>query len=283
MRATRTWCFVLLVATAAGWLVEPHVRPALRGHGWHGPPPPPRPTSPLGTTFSYDEFDNRILQLTLPSPTHLGPTFEQALAGIAVGMHRDELVVDWDALASAGVQRNAPVTIEAGQMTCAGALMCVLAAVDPVKLDPGFEISRGVIHVTTRERLEYDAMYEYDVADLLPSPDRDTDAYRNSLDSLTNRIEAEALPSSWTDRGGRTGGIAADGAKLQISQTQTGHVQVAYVLERLRWRHGLLHYLQCIATAAAIAGVLAFGASWLAAHRLSRRRKIGAFPVITAE
>jgi hypothetical protein len=256
-------------------LVEPHVRPALRGHGWQGPQAPPPPTAPFGSPHNGLEFNEDILSQTFPSPTRLGPTFKRALAGFAVGMRQgaDDIVVDWDALRGVGVAPDAPVDLAASGIRRGDALMSVLAAADPVKLDAGFGMDwGGVIHVTTRERLDYNPMYEYDVADLLPPPDRDAGGYRTSLNALTGRIESEAAPGSWIDRGGRTGAIAPEGTKLLISQTTARHEQVAYVLERLRWRRGLLRYIGCIFAAVGTAGVLAFATSSLFGRSLARRR-----------
>lgn len=136
---------------------------------------------------------------------------------------RTTLVVDWAAVAGAGVRPDAPATLRAHEEPLSEALVSLLT---PLGLT--YRIAAPeVLEVTTRKavaaRLELEF---YPVRDLVVPGD--------TGEALCNRVKAEIAPESWSDAGG-PGVIVFDPPSACLLVLQSQHTQVRVELLLAKW------------------------------------------------
>lgn len=159
--------------------------------------------------------------------------------------------VDWQALAAAGIDRNATVTARVRASTLAKALDVILLTVGDGKAEIGFAVEQGAIRVSTRNELEGPPVTRvYEVRDLItvppdaapagdPPPEPDPDALPPGTAARRRKVTADVIelimdtvdPDSWS-KGGAT--IREHGGQLIVRANEVNQVQIAALLGQLR-------------------------------------------------
>ncbi|HVT83296.1 MAG TPA: hypothetical protein VHM90_21835 [Phycisphaerae bacterium] len=141
------------------------------------------------------------------------------------------MVVNWNALQTCGVDRNTPVTANLKNVTFEKALATVLsqvAAGQPGPLD--YSVSGGVLNISSRDEISSQtSVRNYDVRRLLANKPNIPAA----VEELTALIKRTAQPDSWRDNGGTAGAISYNNGTLIITQNYHGHKAVAALLATL--------------------------------------------------
>ena len=136
------------------------------------------------------------------------------------------VVVEWGQLESAGIDRNAPVTLRVKNVKFGRALDLVLSgAAAGVPL--GYAVDGNVIRISTRDHLDsVTAVRVYDVRDIIAS--------EVQVQDLTQLITESVDPDSWRDSGGSVGVIRPTRNKLVVTQTPMNHREIRSLLQKLR-------------------------------------------------
>jgi len=148
--------------------------------------------------------------------------------------------VDWDALAKAGISRDAPVTARLHDIKFSKVLDLIFKSVETADVKLGYRIINGVLMVSTRPALsKFDMTSNYDIADLLflsPGATPSEADRANRLDELKKYITDNVDTNSWKDNGGYVGTISEGSAKnvLVISQTPENQRAIRLLLAKLR-------------------------------------------------
>ena len=137
------------------------------------------------------------------------------------------LVVEWRALESAGVDRNAPVSLRVRNIKFSRALDLVLSAVGGGTVPLGYTLDGNVIRVSTGEHLD-------SITDVRAYDVRDITAREVPMNDLTKLLTESVAPDSWRDAGGSVGVIRPTRNKLVVTQTPMNHRQIRSVLQMLR-------------------------------------------------
>lgn len=154
---------------------------------------------------------------------------EQPLGDIATFLedrHKIEVELDTQALDTAGVTVDTPVTIDVEGITLRSALDLMLRTIELT-----WCIRGSVLLVTTQEEVESELVTQvYDVRRFLYYTDKQGNRKR-SADPLLDVITSHIQPTSWTDVGG-TGAIDVLGDTAVVSQTrdvlrETGQLMAA--------------------------------------------------------
>jgi hypothetical protein len=289
---------LLTGVTLASLLLALYLWRPLLGDYALGPPhpAPPPPPAPADTPVPATDFDR------LP----LADAFDRLRA--ASGKN---LFVNWRALEASGIQKNHPVSLHTPAGLLDHALRRLLdhaqSAHPGTRLD--FTADEGVLTVSTYDDLARNTVTRvYDVRDLVrfdsatsrtatsvpsnwpgfvPPPFRASALYsRWTIDTLfvpglrdePSRIAALATeirsavdPSSWRDAGGRIGTLRAMNGQLIVQTTDANQLEVAYALERHRWRLGAAAF--AARTAAILLPALTLTSLLLIVTHVRRRRR----------
>ena len=188
--------------------------------------------------------------------------------------HDLNVIVNWTDLRNAGVQPNAPISLQLPQeITLKRALEEVLDQAGGGVVDLGYEVRDGVLSIATQQHLDqrtYTAVY--DIHDLLMETPNYNDAPTMAVGREHERHQQRALygdrpwlfgdddddegdrdpgatrrvrelielistavaPDSWRDAGGSVGSIMEFNGQLVITQNSAGHSQISGLLDKLR-------------------------------------------------
>ncbi len=155
----------------------------------------------------------------------------------------DSIAVNWPAMQSAGIDRNASVTVDLTAVAANRALQEVLAIVgaDTVRLH--YILDGGVVTVSTPDDLvsqKYQMVRVYDIRDMI---DFDSTQYpfeleqsllQNRIDNLIDTVKSAVEPDTWRDNGGTVGSIEVRNGKLIVNQTGENQEAVLRLLAQLR-------------------------------------------------
>jgi beta-lactamase regulating signal transducer with metallopeptidase domain len=133
------------------------------------------------------------------------------------------IFINWSDLESAGISKDAAVTMRVRNVTFAKGLDLILESVS-TNPELTYTVEGGVIEISTAARAEKKVVVQtYDVSRLAK-----TDA---EMDSVKKLIVGTVDPSSWQDNGGPTGSIVQFKSKLVICQTPTNHQKIVAILQ----------------------------------------------------
>ncbi len=123
------------------------------------------------------------------------------------------IVVNWNALEGAGVEKSTPVTLHLSDVAFKTVLRTVLNQAG-ASASLGYSISHGVIYISTEDQLSKQTVVRvYDIQDLLVQP-----PYFGSFPSFNLQ---SATSSGQTQINGGSGGLGGGGAQQQGSLFQT--------------------------------------------------------------
>ncbi|MBI4718504.1 MAG: hypothetical protein HY763_11910 [Planctomycetes bacterium] len=188
--------------------------------------------------------------------------------------HQLNIIVNWNDLQRAGVDRNAPIELVLpNEITLKKVLTEVLDQAGAGSADVDFDVADGAITVATRQHLDRETFAKvYDISDLLMDVPSFRDAPNLDLRHTTSRtppaaeqgalpwkygdddddepesdpqrldrvqkviqlIEETVAPDSWRDRGGSIGTIKEINGQLVITQNAAAHRTITGLLDRLR-------------------------------------------------
>jgi beta-lactamase regulating signal transducer with metallopeptidase domain len=149
------------------------------------------------------------------------------------------LVVQWRALESAGIDRSTPVTVELRNIPAGNVLRHILQDVGGSSVRLGMMIDGGTLIVSTEEDVSMHVKTVlYDVSDLIVAPDgklfSTDEAREKKVSDLVRLIQDSISSETWKDNGGTIGYIREFNNKLVIVQSTENHRQIALLLARLR-------------------------------------------------
>lgn len=176
-----------------------------------------------------------------------GITVEQAFDHLR-NQTRANLVVQWQALASIGINRDDVVKLRLWDVTLERALAVMLAAVSNDSVSVGYIGEDGIITVSTTDQFRgQQPMRVYDVRDVIVSMRQgDDDVYRPTgeedtakttneyVEELVTYIRDTIDPDSWRDNGGSVGSLRYWSGRLWIEQTPANHNRIEQRLEEIR-------------------------------------------------
>jgi hypothetical protein len=278
----------ILAALAACVIAHGLWKPLLGGQPF-GPP------RPWPTTAPSPAVDLRLSRIVSPSKfagQRLDPVimFVRDIGGLWQSLH-----VDWDALKSAGVNRDTPVNGGWGEGTLAAALRTVLDNVAPdSRLATVSDANMTLI--TTRAQADAGVIPRaHEVRDLLPDvypldrrrkrggggtsggylPDlREPPlppAAAAEADAFVRSIQESVDPESWRSHGGVGHIEVVDGA-LVVFNTPRAQASIAQYLDRQRWLPGAKAFaLRSIALIVVTLAASNLALSLLRRHRRRRR------------
>jgi hypothetical protein len=199
------------------------------------------------------------LDRTLPELKFDAAAFSDVMESLRDQTHLN-LLVDWRALESAGIDRNTPVTTRVRNVKFSKALRIILDHVggDTVKL--GYAIDGNVLNVSTADALAKDTVTRvYDIRDLIieipnfteapnfsigdahypqsrPSkqPVSEDDRRAERIKEITDLVKETVDADSWRENGGSVGSIRVLQGQLIVTQTQENQNALVTLLEQLR-------------------------------------------------
>jgi hypothetical protein len=163
--------------------------------------------------------------------------------------------VNWLALETVAIERNAEVDLKLTDASLAMILECLLRNLEGGETELGFHIKNDVIMVSTKEDLSRCTIVRiYDVGDLINSDNTRTSIYHpghggdlfgeqepswkhielNGTGVLSKVVQELVEPNSWRYAGGNVGTLDATGVRLFIRQTPECHRQIEALLSTLR-------------------------------------------------
>jgi hypothetical protein len=161
------------------------------------------------------------------------------------------IFVNWRALESEGIDRQAPVTTRLRDVKFAKALNVVLEEVGGGNVKLGYVVDDGVITISTQEDLAKNTLtrvYDIrellaDVPDYIPEPEAKpapaTQPQSNKVEQITSLIQETVEPELWRDNGGKIAAIRELSGQLIITATPEMHEQIAQLLIQLREGRGI--------------------------------------------
>ena len=180
--------------------------------------------------------------------------FEAVLGQLAARGGIDILVV-WNDLEAAGVDRDTPVTLVLKSETpLRNALQIILEQAGEGEVELGFSVNEGVVTVATRELLDQDLYTEvYSVHSLLRAAPRrylqraqvrqgdeggpltvaEPSPEEQRADDLLDLIRATVAPDSWRTEGGAAASADIAGGLLVVRQSGAAHQAIAELLHKL--------------------------------------------------
>jgi hypothetical protein len=197
----------------------------------------PRPTAPpapsddgaLPSGVSDEDVDQALLATLdrkLPEVSFSGAPISEVIDFLR-DVSGANLVVEWRVLESAGIDRNAPVTLRAKNVKFGRVLDLVLSGVAGGTVPLGYSVDDNIIRVSTGEDLDrVTDVRAYDVRDIVPA--------ELPMDDLAKMIVETVAPDSWKDNGGSVGMLRQSKHKLVVTQTPTNPRQIRSVLKMLR-------------------------------------------------
>jgi len=153
------------------------------------------------------------------------------------------IIVEWPALASAGIGKDAPVTARLRDVKVSKALQLVFKSVDGEDDDHklAYCVTNGGIVVTSRRRpgmKEFRVTRSYDVSFLFvgAAPATDPIELANRVKDIKNYVTDNVDTATWKDNGGDLGEISLDERKhvLIVTQMPDSQRKVRSVLDSLR-------------------------------------------------
>ena len=138
----------------------------------------------------------------------------------------------------ASISEDTPVTLRvANPTTVRSVLNVVLTQMAGGETELNFEVSGGMIHVSTKEDLcRRTVVRVYDYRDLIDEARRRGPQYdkEDPLERLIQLIQETVDPESWRSAGGNVGQINTFGGLIIVDQTTTAHDQIYNLLEIIR-------------------------------------------------
>ena len=183
---------------------------------------------------------------------------------------RSNIVTNWAALEFADIKRDQAVSMSLHDVSLGAAIRVLLEIVGGGETELAYEISDGVIWISTREDLSrrtvtavhdcddllnvetklladyinrvIEAVAEAGGRDLLKNPEAAERVVRAAVTELTDDLASELIeliqqtvdPESWRSTGGNVGSIQLFGDRLVVVQTVSAQREIANLLERLR-------------------------------------------------
>jgi hypothetical protein len=151
---------------------------------------------------------------------------------------RVNLLVEWRELEAAGIERNAPVTLQLRRVTLEQTLEHILKDVGGGSVRMEYMIDKGAIVISTEDALAARTQVVfYEVKDLMRNADGKAlggEELAAKTKSLIKLVQDFVSPDSWKDNGGSVGTIAEFNGKLIVTQTPKNHQQVEWLLTKLR-------------------------------------------------
>lgn len=147
------------------------------------------------------------------------------------------MTVRWGVLESAGLDRKAPVSFKARNVTVEQALDHVLSDAGGGNVALGFDIDKGTLLVSTNEDLgRLSSIAFYDIGDLLrrPVPPTTQPSESEQVDSIIKVIEDLINSDAWKDNGGTVGSIREFNHKLIVQATPKMQREIQVLLDKLR-------------------------------------------------
>lgn len=180
------------------------------------------------------------------------------------------IFVNWRALETAGVDKNAPVTARLRDVKFSKALETILRDVGGGAVKLGYTVDEGVITISTADDLSSNVVTNvYDIQDLimnvtdfdqppnfniqstqggrgggggggnlfggnLNQQNQQLNQRQTLVDSVIQLIEETVAQSSWRDQGGTVGSIRELGGQLIVTQTPENQKNLSHLLEQLR-------------------------------------------------
>jgi hypothetical protein len=141
------------------------------------------------------------------------------------------IFVNWKALADAGVDKNAVVTLRIRNIRLGDALDLVLTSAAGKRHKLGYDVKGGAINISTTADLGGSALVvnrTYGVQDLVGGKDD------RRGDELVKMITGSIDASSWAENGGTTGTVKIDDGKLIVAQTPENQEAVKNLIKHAR-------------------------------------------------
>jgi hypothetical protein len=162
---------------------------------------------------------------------------DQAFSQFTSATHQ-QVRVQWDALAAAGVQASAPITVRATSVRASKLLKAMCSSVNGACLS--YSIRDGCVFVSTPDAIGRDVTLRvYSVQDLLG---RARTRYRVAAPGLwfVKFVEETVDPNSGCDNGGRYAVARCAGGYLFVFATAENHWHLHVLLRQLRETDGFL-------------------------------------------
>jgi hypothetical protein len=144
--------------------------------------------------------------------------------------------VNWRALEAAGIDRDAPVTIDLRQVPARVALTQALDEVGGGTIKVIYHLVDGVVRISTADDLyRYAVTRIYDVRDLIEratAGGKVTD--QEAMDGLVRLLQESIDPTVWREGSGAVSGIRAMNGLLIITHTVDNHARFAELIGGLR-------------------------------------------------
>ncbi|MBU0617802.1 MAG: hypothetical protein KKI02_08805 [Planctomycetes bacterium] len=226
-----------------------------------------------------EDFElNRTLDTVQPEVNFEEQPFDQVV-GFLTDLNQMNIAVDWEDLASNGIDRDKPVSVRLNDVKLRTVLSEVLTQVGgdvPLK----YAVGEGLVRVATKEKLDRDKhILVYDIRDLMTKIPRflnggqgdllqskvngldETGNRSNLFDSRGRDLEAVARkgepneemvdqimdlvrttiePDSWRETGGGEGALRELNGQLIVYNTSEAHQQVRALLSQLREARALM-------------------------------------------
>ncbi|HET6248462.1 MAG TPA: hypothetical protein VFE47_12240 [Tepidisphaeraceae bacterium] len=147
------------------------------------------------------------------------------------------IAVKWDVLETAGIERDAPITLSIHRETLAGALRAVIAAGSTGNSRVRYQLEDNTIAISTEEDFDRATVCTrvYDLRDVrIPHGMTRQDA----VDAIEQAIETRIDPDSWRDNGGTIGNLRELQGQLIVTQTKRAHARIKARLDILRRENG---------------------------------------------
>lgn len=232
-------------------------------------------TEPTGLPDDDSELNRQLLE-TLPEVDFQEQPFERVME-FMTDLKTVNVAVDWEDLASQGIERDKPITLQLKDVSLRTALNEILSQVGG-EVALGFSIGDGLLRVATQEKLNRSKFINvYDIRDLIVRIPRFTNAPQldisqagqsgagsnsssmfeessgpNDEDESTavagdNAIATEIMdiirqtvsPDSWRENGGE-GALRELNGQLIVYNTSDAHTEVVSLLEQLRSSRALM-------------------------------------------
>ena len=226
-----------------------------------------------------EDFElNRTLDTVQPEVNFEEQPFDQVV-GFLTDLNQMNIAVDWEDLASNGIDRDKPVSVRLNDVKLRTVLSEVLTQVGgdvPLK----YAVGEGLVRVATKEKLDRDKhILVYDIRDLMTkiprflndgqgnllqsevsdldetgnrsnlfdSRGRDLEAvarkgkpHEEMVDQIMDLVRTTIEPDSWRETGGGEGALRELNGQLIVYNTSEAHQQVRALLSQLREARALM-------------------------------------------
>jgi hypothetical protein len=247
---------LMVVQTPQGHAAVRQVLAALREGSPEGAAPPPPIDGGTSLPVSRADVDQPMAELKLESNT-----FESAIDTLR-NMTKSNIMVYWDDLTDAGIERITPVRLHLWNTTLGNALGVLIASVNG-RSKITYDVRDNMIRIGSTERLFNDggqSVRLYDIRDIIEEMmafhdehghpqtrpatsvqmSNGTGAFTDALtmqeatDQIVRTIEDNVFPDTWKENGGAAGMIHPLAGRLVITQAREGHRKIVILLRGLR-------------------------------------------------